>query len=261
MRLAKTAGLKTIAVTDHDTVAGVKEAMEAGRQLGVEVIPGIEFSTTVDKGEVHMLGFWIDPDHPDLLDMAEKLKGGRDAAAQGMVEKLRAMGMDRLRWERVRELAGESTIGRPAIAKAMLEQGYISKFEDAFTSEYVGHGGKAYVARHKLMPEDAVKLIHNGGGVAVLAHPTFTDNLPRTLASLSRVGLDGMEVYYTGYTAAVRSELMRLARQFDLLPSGGSDFHGVPSMNEQPLGTQYVPSNVLEGLKQRYFSRARANSS
>lgn len=257
VKLTADAGLETIAVTDHDTVAGVEAAVEAGRRIGVEVIPGIEFSTTVDKGEIHMLGLWVDVRNPDLLDMTEKLKGGRDASARQMVEKLREMGMDKLRWERVRELAGQSTVGRPAIARAMLEQGYIEKFEDAFTKEYIDHGGKAYVPRHKLLPEDAVRLVHRAGGVAVLAHPTFADELPRTLASLARAGLDGMEVYYSGYGPAVRADLMKLARKFSLLPGGGSDFHGVPSMNEQPLGTHYVPRFVLDGLRQRHARLTR----
>lgn len=258
VRLAKDAGLATIAVTDHDTVAGVAEAMAAGEELGVEVIPGIELSTTVDKGEVHMVGLWVDHTNPDLLDMTAKMQGGRDAAARQMVEKLRAMGLDRLRFERVRELAGEASIGRPAIANAMLEEGYIAKFDDAFTAEYLAHDGKAYVSRHKLLPEDAVRLIHAAGGMAVLAHPTYTHDLPRTIASLRRAGLDGMEVYYSGYTPTVRAMLRRLARRHGLLFGGGSDYHGVPSMQQPPLGTHYVPPFVLDELRAVHHRRTIA---
>lgn len=229
--------------------------MEAGRELGVEVVPGIELSTTVERGEIHMVGLWVDPANPELLEMTRKMQGGRDAAARQMVENLRAMGMEKLSWERVRELAGESSIGRPAIAQAMLEQGYIEKFEDAFTSEYLASDGKAYVPRHKLLPEDAVRLIHEAGGVAVLAHPTYTHDLPRALANLRKAGLDGMEVYYTSYTPAVRGTLRKLARTYGLLPGGGSDYHGVPSMEQQPLGTHYVPPSVLEGLRSRWQRR------
>ncbi len=96
-----------------------------------------------------------------------------------------------------------------------------------------------------------MRLIHRVGGVAVLAHPTFTHDLPRTLASLTRAGLDGMEIYYSGYTPADRSTLMKLARTFGLLPGGGSDYHGVPSMEDPPLGTHYVPPFVLDGLRRR----------
>lgn len=255
VRLASEVGLRTIAVTDHDTVAGVPAALEAGQEFGVEVIPGIELSTTVEKGEIHMVGLWIDHTNPDLLDMTAKMQGGRDASARQMVEKLRNLGLDRLTFERVRELAGEASIGRPAIAQAMLEQGYIRKFEDAFTSEYIAHGGKAYVARHKLVPEDAIRLIRAAGGVAVLAHPTFTHDLPRALARMTRSGLDGLEVYYTGYTPAIRGTLMRLARTFGLLPGGGSDYHGVPSMEQAPLGSHYVPPLVLDGLRRRRLQR------
>lgn len=245
-------------MTDHDTVAGVGEALEAGRALGVEVVPGIELSTTVERGEIHMLGLWIDHTNPKLLEMTGKMQGGRDAAARRMVEKLRAMGMDKLSFERVRELAGEASIGRPAIARAMLEQGYIERFEDAFTDEYLAHGGKAYAARHKLPPEDAVRLVHAAGGVAVLAHPTFTHDLPRALAGLWRAGLDGMEVYYTNYDPATRMMLRRLARVFGLLPGGGSDYHGVPSMGQPPLGAHYVPETVLDGLRERWEHRRAA---
>ena len=260
VRLASEAGLRTIAITDHDTVAGVDEALAAGRELGVEVVPGIELSTTVDKGEIHMVGLWIDHTDPELLEMTRKMQGGRDAAARQMVEKLRAMGMDRLRFERVRELAGEASIGRPAIARAMLEEGYIRKFEEAFTEEYLAHGGEAYVARHKLPPEDAVRLVRAAGGLAVLAHPTYTHDLPRALPKLRRAGLDGMEVYYTDYTPAIRASLMRLARTHGLLPGGGSDYHGVPSMEQAPLGSHYVPRSVLDGLRGRWERRHAATA-
>lgn len=255
--MASEVGLRTIAVTDHDTVAGVSAALEAGRQYGVEVIPGIELSTTVDKGEIHMVGLWVDHTNAELLDMTARMQGGRDAAARQMVDRLRAMGLDRLSFERVRELAGEASIGRPAIAQAMLEQGYVGKFEEAFTQQYLAHGGKAYVPRHKLPPEDAVDQIHAAGGVAVLAHPTFTHDLPRALAKLRRAGLDGMEIYYSGYTPAVRSSLMKLARIFGLLPGGGSDYHGVPAMRQAPLGAHYVPQSVLDGLRRRHEQRKR----
>lgn len=259
IRLAAKAGLRTIAVTDHDTVAGIPEALAAGRELGIEVVPGIELSTTVEKGEVHMVGLWVDHTNPTLLDVTAQMRGGREDSARKMVERLQAMGLDRVRFERVKELAGESTIGRPAIARAMLEEGYIRKFEDAFTDKYLAHGGGAYVARHKLLPEDAVGLIHQAGGVAVLAHPTYTHDLPKALASLSRAGLDGMEVYYTGYTPAVRGTLLRLARKFGVLPGGGSDYHGVPSMGHAPLGTHYVPQSVLDSLRaRREYRRSRA---
>lgn len=258
VRLAKAAGLQTIAVTDHDTVAGVAEAIQEGQELGVEVVPGIELSTTVDKGEIHMVGLWIDHTNPELLQMTAKMQGGRDSAARQMVEKLQAMGLEKVKFERVRELAGEASIGRPAIAQAMLEQGYIQKFEEAFTSEYLAHGGKAYVPRHKLLPEDGVRLVHHAGGVAVLAHPTYTHDLPRALANLRTAGLDGMEVYYSGYTPAIRSTLRKLARTYGLLPSGGSDYHGVPSMEQEPLGSHYVPHFVLDGLRNRWEYRKAA---
>ncbi len=258
MCLASEAGLRAIAVTDHDTVAGVAAAMEAGEELGVEVVPGIELSTTVEKGEIHMLGLWVDHTNSELLEMTAKMQGGRDAAARKMVENLQAMGLERVRFERVRELAGEASIGRPAIANAMLEEGYIEKFEDAFTSEYLAHDGKAYVGRHKLLPEDAVRLVHAAGGIAVLAHPTYTHDLPRALATLRCAGLDGMEVYYSGYSPSTRMFLLGLARTYGLLPGGGSDYHGVPSMQQPPLGAHYVPHSILEGLRARWERRKAA---
>ena len=109
--------------------------------------------------------------------------------------------------------------------------------------------------RHKLLPKNAVRLVHRAGGVAVLAHPTYTHDLPRALAALTRAGLDGLEVYYSGYTPAIRGSLMRYARTFGLLPGGGSDYHGVPSMNRPPRGAHYVPPFVLDGLRRRLERR------
>src|SRR3990170_4569708 len=192
-------GLAVIALTDHDNVDGIAAALEAARNFpGLKVIPGVEISTDEAEGEVHMLGYFIDYTHPELLATLEKSRESRVGRAQEMVNKLAGLGLP-LEWKRVLEIAGDGTIGRPHIAQALLEKGYISTFNEAF-NKYIGDDGPAYVERIKITPTEAVEIILRAGGLPVLAHPFTTKNTEELVARLAPNGLVGIEAYSGKHT-------------------------------------------------------------
>jgi predicted metal-dependent phosphoesterase TrpH len=171
-------GLKIIALTDHDSVNGVLEALEAAKASpDITFIPGVEISTDLADGEAHILGYFIDYTSPEFMKTLEKFRDSRFNRGKKMVDKLATLGFF-LDWKRVQEIAGDGAIGRPHVARAMLEKGYINKFEDAF--RFIGHDGPAYVPRDKMTPEEAADLIIRAGGLPVLAHP-FTVKDPEKL--------------------------------------------------------------------------------
>lgn len=246
VRQAARKGLKIISLTDHDSVDGIKPALEAAKDYPqLQVIPGIEISTFVTQGEVHVLGYFIDYTHPELLAVLNRMRSSRQEQAQGIIARLREMGMD-IEWSRVREIAGDGSIGRPHIAQALLEKGYISSIKEAF-DKYISWGGPAYIERDKVTPEEATRLILRINGLPVLAHP-LTSELPETLiAELKGTGLVGIEVYYKDYTADQIRYLNQLARKHQLLATGGTDYHGLDANTEVMMGGTEVP---LEAAKQ-----------
>lgn len=226
---AKEAGLSTIAITDHDTVNGIAEAIEAGMECGLEVIPGIEISAIDGEQEVHILGYYIVPDSKGLLEILSKMIHARDTRAIRMVEKLNGIGV-MITLDRVREISGNQFIGRPHIAEAMLEAGYITKRAEAFTTDFIGSGGRAYVGRYKITPDQAILLIHEAGGLAVLAHPGCQGDGgvldEEAIARYVGFGLDGIEVYYGKHNQDQVEYYKGLAEKYDMMMTGGSDFHG-----------------------------------
>jgi len=240
-------GLTIIAIADHDTVDGIAPALtavEAFPQL--KVIPCVEISTDVPHGEVHVLGHFIDYTDPELRATLEKLRNSRRERAQGMIAKLRNLGIH-IEWQRVQEIAGSGSIGRPHIAQAMLEKGYITSFKEAFT-KYISRGGTAYVEREKMTPVEAVELILKASGLPVLAHP-LTVNDPETMVvELKAAGLVGLEAYYNSYTTDEINRLVNLADKYDLIASGGSDFHGLDASTETMIGGVDVPMESAEQL-------------
>jgi 3',5'-nucleoside bisphosphate phosphatase len=253
--MAAAAKLSVIALTDHDTVDGIGEAVAAAAAYpGLAVIPGVEISTDTPGGEVHILGYYINDQDAALRASLEKMRLSRVTRARGMVEKLRRLGID-IEWERVQEIAGPGAIGRPHVAQAMMEKGYITSLRDAFAL-YIGRDGAAYVERQKMTPEEAVQIIRQAGGLPVLAHPFTVANPEPIIQALLKVGLMGLEVYYNNYTPEQTSALFGLARRYDLVPSGGSDFHGI-SDTETPLGGVRVPPEAVA----RLMSLARAAGS
>ena len=250
--------LRVIAVTDHDSTEGVAEALAAGARCGIEVIPGVEINTDAPGTEVHMLGYFVDHTDPVLCRELARLRNGRVGRAKRMAEKLAAMGAP-IRFERILELAGEGAVGRPHVAQALLEAGYVFSFEQAF-EKYIGRNRPAYVERLKFTPAEACALIRRAGGLPVLAHPVFFDrygaiktpfDLDLMLPELIAAGLAGLEVYYPGYDAVTVEYLMAAARRYNLLHTGGADFHGLRA-GESDLGGVYVPMKVVNRLREAW---------
>jgi len=247
IRKAAEAGLTVIAISDHDTVDGIPEAISAAKQFPqLRVIPALEISTDVPNGEVHVLGYFIDYTNKNFGDSLMRMRNSRVERAYKMTEKLRALGC-KIEWERVREIAGSSTLGKPHIAQALLEKGYIKSFKEAF-EKYIGHNGPAYVKREKLTPAEAVQLILKANGLPVLAHPLAIPDTESTIKELATSGMMGIEVYYADYSLEQINSLFKLANTYNLIPTGGSDYHGIDDANETMLGNINVPMQSIEKL-------------
>lgn len=245
VRFALGRDLAVIALTDHDTTAGIAAAIAAARGTSLEVIPGVELSADVPEREVHVLGYF--GDWPDVYfqTMLEKFREGRYGRAEKMILKLAALGAP-ISFDRVKEIAGDASIGRPHVAQALLEAGHIASMDEAF-EKYIGRNGPAYVERFRLTPEDAVALILHVGGVPVLAHPRDVTDY---IAPMVKAGMLGLEVHYGPYAEATRQNLLQFAKQYRLIATGGSDFHGFDKMAHlSGLGEVYVPSEVVGKLR------------
>jgi predicted metal-dependent phosphoesterase TrpH len=248
VRLAADQGLRTISVSDHDTTEGLAEALEAAGEIpGLRVIPGIELSADVPGDEVHVLGYFIDTENAELQAELTRFREGRVDRARTMVEKLGQLGIH-VEWERVQHFAGDGAVGRPHIALALVEAGYCKEPKDAFP-EYLGRNGLAYVERVKLSPEEAVGIIRKAGGAAVLAHPAYMNDMELGISNLSGIGLAGMEVHYAKYREDTIRQLARLSQQYDLIPCGGSDYHGLGNSDECLPGQNGPPMESVERLE------------
>lgn len=251
VRLAREKGFSCIALADHDTVGGVEEALRAGAELGVEVIPAVEFSTLYRGGEVHILGYCIDYNNSALREELRAIAGARLDRARKMVAKLRDLGID-ISWDEVRRAAGGGSVGRPHIARVLLEKGYIKTTGEAFTPEYIGNGGRAYVERYEIPPEKAIGLAREAGGVAVLAHPGFFKKNCRLeredIMYLAARGLQGIEVWHTRHSKEDAAYYEGIARDTGLLLTGGSDCHG-GKPEEILLGKIKLPYTYVEKLR------------
>lgn len=246
-------GLAIIAITDHDSVAGIAEALTAARDFPqLKVIPGVEINTDVAEGEAHILGYFIDYTDPELAATLERLRGSRVHRAQKMIAKLNDLGIH-ITWQRVQELAGSGAVGRPHLAQAMLEKGYITTLKDAFVS-YIGRGGPAYVEREKITSVGAVNLIIQAKGLPVLAHPFTVKDPEAMIMELKAVGLIGIEAGYNNYTASEISQLVTLAARHKLITTGGTDYHGLDAA-EVMMGSIAVPLAWAEQLMMLADSR------
>jgi 3',5'-nucleoside bisphosphate phosphatase len=246
-------GLELIAVTDHDSTDGVAGALIRAAGTSLEVWPGVEISTDVPRAEVHMLGYFVDPDRPQFKDILDRLRDSRLWRAEQMVSRLCELGLP-VSFERVLELAGTGSVGRPHVAQAMIEAGHVASARDAF-DQYLNRNGPAYVERFKLAPREAIQVIRDAGGMPVLAHPTYINpggedgfDLSTFVNELREVGLVGIECYYADYSAETVRELNKVAREFDLIPTGGSDFHG-PGVYPSDLGEPGVPPESIERMR------------
>jgi len=247
--LARARGLEVIAITDHDSVGGVSEALEAaGREPGIVVIPGVEINTDLASGELHILGYFIDYRDANLGRALEKIRESRVGRAEKMVERLRELGMP-VEWLRVQDMAHGESICRPHIAQALLEKGFVGSEREAF-DKYIGRDGPAYVERDKIQPADAVKIIMSANGLPVLAHPADIKDLNNLIIELKDAGLVGLEAYYGQYDSNTVKKMVRLADEHGLLTTGGSDYHHFGDDREVPLGKVDVPEESIRGLFQ-----------
>lgn len=242
---AAEARLDAFALTDHDTTAGLEEAIEAGRRLGLEVIPGLELSTSFEGRETHVLGYYFRLDDPDLQRALGRMLAERDLRVERMVERLNHLGFP-ITVAQVRSFAGGRSVGRPHVGDALVLGGHLPSYEAAW-SEYLGTGGKAWVDREKLSFQEGVDLIRAAGGVVSIAHPTM--NLD--LAALDRAAALGVHALETSHPAVGESDAAKLSdlcRRHGLIESGGSDCHG--SRRGGPtLGRCRVPMSTVESLR------------
>ena len=247
IELVAAKGLKVVAITDHDSTEGMPEALEAATRFPeLTIIPGIELSTDIPGNEVHMLGYFIRYQDAEFQEMLRRFRDGRVDRAREMVDKLAALGVP-VDWERVCELA-QGAVGRPHIAQAMVEKGYITHPQEAFT-HYIGRNGLAYAERKKMTPAEAVGYILDVGGVPVLAHPHVVDNVESLLPELSEAGLAGIEVYYKEYTPRDMETYGAMADRYGLIPCGGSDYHAFGTPGEEEPGISGPPLAIVDRLR------------
>jgi predicted metal-dependent phosphoesterase TrpH len=229
VQLARERGLGTVALTDHDTTAGLPEAVRAGAGLGIEIVPGVELSTVRDGEGVHLLCYFVDPAHPALAAELRRLREDRFNRGERMVARLQDLGYP-ITFERVRQIARGGNIIRPHVAQALVEAGVVPALKDAFSQELIGAGGLAYVEKHALHPKEAIGLAQQAGGVCVLAHPgTWREVSPvpdDVIDELAATGLDGLEAAHPEHTPEMEAHYRARARDLGLVWTGSSDCHG-----------------------------------
>ncbi len=228
VKYAQKKGLSAISITDHDSIDGIDEAVAAGNALGIEVVPGIELSVKYSDHNVHLLGYLFNWRNKELHGALVRLQAGRTERNMKIIENLNRLGLS-IKFSELKKTADSWQSGRPHIARLMVEKNFVHSMDEAF-EKYLGHGGLAYESRFIYGVRDAIELIKNAGGIAVLAHPfqldKSIDNLPYALHQLSEMGLDGIEVYYPKHSRQFRKRLIALAEKESLLVTGGSDYHG-----------------------------------
>ena len=232
-------GLKVIAISDHDTTEGISQAKSVGCTLGMEVVSAIELGTSLNGAEIHVLGYFIEPEQIEFQETLVNYREARVNRTEGIVSKLNALGIS-LSWEQVSDLAGIGSIGRPHIAYALVKYGYVNNIREAFDI-YLKPGTLAYIPRDLPTPHESVRMIKENGGVPVLAHPLFTKSksdrydipfLEDLVESLCEEGLKGLEVFYGDYTEGQIEKLLNISSKYDLVPCGGSDYHATGARDE-----------------------------
>jgi predicted metal-dependent phosphoesterase TrpH len=253
---AKKAGLRAIAITDHDTLEGSAEAMRHQHSSGLEILPGIEISVSFHSGTMHMLGYMIRLDDASFRQSLKAVQGARADRNLRIVKRLQDLGID-ISHDEVLEVSGGGQIGRPHIAQVLVRKGVVQTIDEAF-NKLLGKGRPTYVERYRLLPGEAIRAILRAGGVPVLAHP-FTLNaktegdLDRILADLKQAGLKGVEVYYPCHGPELTARYERLAHRHGLLVTGGTDFHGTAKPGVYigiGRGDLRIPYRLVEELKQ-----------
>lgn len=251
VREAKRLGLAAIALTDHDTLGGIDEAVAVGAEVGVRVVPGVELSAVEDDTETHILGLHLSDPRP-IESQLIALREMRHSRAQRIVTRLNELGV-RLEFTAVLEQAAGGAIGRPHVARAMIAEGWAVDLRDAF-DRYLGSGRPAYVGKDRLALTEAIDIIHAAGGLAILAHPGQSGTQER-IAALAAHDLDGVEVRHPGHSSEDVARLLALVEHYSMVPSGGSDWHGAAD-GPRTLGMMRVPAEWLARQDTRVHARA-----
>jgi 3',5'-nucleoside bisphosphate phosphatase len=252
VQIALTKQMDVIALTDHDSVNGLDEALRAASGSALQILSGVELSSEDDLKDRHILGYLFDPTHLEFLAALSTLRESRVNRAELIVKKLDELGVH-VPLERVYAIAGTGSVGRPHVARAMLEAGYVTSQQDAF-DKYLNDDGPAYVPHHRLSPAGAIDLIHSAGGVAVLAHPgRLTGDYVTIIEGLAPLGLDGVEVYYPDHTSDLIASLRSLAKKHHLLMTVGGDFHRREGDGSARLGSVKTPADFdcVPALRER----------
>ena len=246
VELAREAGLSAISITDHDNTEALAVAAPVAAQYGMELIPGIEMSAATDGREVHILGYFIDPSHAEFRRHLAEQQARRVQRVHEMVVQLGRIGVT-LTAQEVFALAGEGTVGRPHVARALVNRSYVASTTEAF-DRYLGDGKPGFVPGSTMLPSRIIQLIRAAGGVPVLAHPIYLKS-DAFIAQFAREGLAGLEVYHSSHTPDVINRYERMADELKLLRTGGSDFHG-DAKEGLPVGAVKAPYALVEALKQ-----------
>ncbi len=243
--------LAAVAITDHDTVSGVAEAAAYAATIGFDLVAGIELSaSTGENDDIHLLGYFINIDHPVLVETLERFRRARLERGRVMVKRLADLGL-MINYDDVIETAGGATVGRPHLAEVLVKDGLVSSYHEAF-NRYLYLGGPVYVPKSKLSPSEAIGLIHETGGVAVMAHPGLTGR-DEIIPALAAAGLDGIEIYHPIHNVSARKRYRLLAKKFRLAMTGGSDSHNRKGRHGD-IGDERVPVGYFEGLRARWAS-------
>ncbi|MBR9974702.1 MAG: PHP domain-containing protein [Bacteroidetes bacterium] len=243
-------GISVLSITDHDNIDGIESAVDVAKDFGIEVIPGVELSSTLGTKDIHILGYMFDPSNKHLRETLEFLKKERFIRAERIVRKLNSLNLP-LDFDLVLERAGHGAVGRPHIAAAMLDEGLTSDYAEAF-EQYIGDSCPAYEPKYKISPEDAVEIIANAGGISTVAHPGWYVS-EADLFHLIRSGIDGIEVMHPAHDPNRVRFYRGIASTYFLLESGGSDFHGGKRNDYQNFGTYSITHEMLDAMKRRLF--------
>jgi hypothetical protein len=251
MQRAKQLGLSVLSITDHDNVAGIDEATEVGKTLGIDIVPGVELSVAIREKDIHVLAYYFDHTNQELLDYLGFIRRERFRRARRIVEKLNKIGVP-LRFDTVLAVAGDASIGRPHIANALVDEGLTETYHEAFV-RYIGTNGPAYEKKFMATAQDVLGLINRCRGLTFLAHPShYTSDFE--LNTLIQNGIDGIEVVHPSHTEQRVQFYRSLVNQYFLLESGGSDLHGGKKGDEHHFGVVTVSLPVVEAMKNRLFS-------
>lgn len=252
---------RAVAITDHDTVSAIGVARAAANRVGIEFVPGIEISAEYSPGTMHILGYYIDDGSDALALKLDELQQARERRNPQIASRLQSLGFD-INYDEVVEVAGNQVVGRPHFARLMIEKGYVASVQEAF-DRFLKKGADAYVEKARLSPRESIELIHQAGGVAVLAHPyqlklSSYEDVDLLVGELADLGLDGIEAVYSRHSPSERAAYSEIALRHRLLITGGSDYHGSykPDINiVTGLGDLEIPYELLEALKARVAGR------